>query len=80
MYWAKAFVLSGNICDAGKSRNSEMDALNFQLNCTSTGFASRSHSTFIVSWRPPLYVVFCPARHNGATECEEKKEEKIKLN
>lgn len=67
VYWATALFRSGKICEAGKSRNSVADALNFQLNVTLCGLASNSHKTLIVSWRPPLYVVFWPGRQTGAT-------------
>lgn len=54
VYWATALFFSGNICDAGKSRNSVADALNFQLNVTLYGFDSSSHKILIISWRPAL--------------------------
>lgn len=54
VYWATALFRSGKMCEAGKSRNSVADALNFQLNVTLFGLASNSHKILIVSWRPPL--------------------------
>lgn len=79
VYCATALLRSGKICDAGKSRNSFVDALNFQLNVTLYGLASSSHKILIISWRPPLYTVFWPGRHTGATkQCQNDTEIKKK--